>query len=271
LFRADLHCHTNCSDGTLTPVEVVRLAKEIGLSALSITDHDSVNAYETALPAAKEAGLLLGTGVEFSSYHLGRSVHLLGYNYSLESPELHAFCAKHHERRRQRNLAILAKLGARGIVIKEEELVGKTIGRPHIAALMIKKGFVSTIKEAFNLYIGDDCSCFVSGVQISTAETIGVIHRAGGKAFLAHPHLLNNGSLLKELLKLPFDGIECHYARCQPAQEKRWIKIAQERGYLMSGGSDFHGAVKPDIPLGCSWVGEESFFAIFDKLKKSDT
>lgn len=266
-FRADLHCHTTCSDGTLDPEAIVFHAKELGLSGLCITDHDSINAYITAIPAAKSAGLALGAGVEFSSVNEGLSVHLLGYDVDLESEALHSLCTRHVQRRKNRNQKILDKLKAKGIDIPYEELGGTehTIGRPHIATALISKGIVKSVQEAFNVWIGDGKPCFDPGEPISTDETIEIIHEAGGKAFIAHPHLYPNPKMAKKLLDKPIDGIECYYSKCPPNQEKRWVDVAKERGLLISGGSDFHGAIKPQIPLGCSWVSEEIFNQIFDQ------
>ncbi len=264
-FRADLHCHSTCSDGSLSPIELVRHAKTIGLSALSITDHDTIDAYETAIPAAIEVGLRLGTGIEFSCAHKGTSVHILGYDYSLLNSDMAAFCAKHQERREVRNRKILENLKKRNMLVREEELhkSKQTIGRPHIAKLLVAKGYVSSIKEAFQLYLGEGKCCYDPGEAFSVEESIEIIRGAGGKAFLAHPHLLEGAKLIRELLQISFDGIECHYGRFLPAQEKRWIKIAQEKGWLISGGSDFHGDSKSYLPLGSSWVNEETFNKIF--------
>lgn len=263
LFRADLHTHSTCSDGSFTPVELVDLAHQMGFQGLSITDHDSIDAYETAISRAKELGILLGTGVEFSCQFQDVNVHILGYNYQLSHPAIHAFCRRHRERREKRNRAILEKLARHGMLIDETELKGNTIGRPHIAQLMVQKGYIRSIKDAFTHYLGDNKLCCAPSASFSVAETIDLIHQIGGKAFLAHPHLMLRGHLIKELLKLPFDGIECYYSRCHWDQEKRWIKMAQEKGLLISGGSDFHGSIKPDIFFGCSWVDESTFFRIF--------
>ncbi len=268
MFRADLHCHTTCSDGTFTPDQLVRHAKEIGLSGLSITDHDTIEAYPIATKVAKEVGILLGTGVEFSSVFKEMSVHILGYDFLLDDPDLIAFCKKHEQRRLERNQVILEKLRAHRMPIAESELLArgeKSIGRPHIAQLMVEKGYVNSIKHAFQLYLGDDKPCFYRGKSFSSEETIDIIHQAQGKAFLAHPHLLDHRRKIRELLQLPFDGIECYYARFFPADEKKWIQIATERKMLISGGSDFHGSVKDYIPLGCSWVNQETFSKIFSK------
>ena len=268
MFRADLHCHTTFSDGTMTVREVLELAKQVGLSGLSITDHDTVDAYGEAPPIAKELGLLLGAGVEFSSIFRKMSVHILCYDYYLDSPAIKALCERHKKRRTERNKRILEKLTRLSMPILEDELFAmgeRTLGRPHIAHLMVQKGYVPTIRHAFNLYIGDGKPCFDPGEGISTEETLAIIKEAGGKSFLAHPHLLEHASRIKELLKLPFDGIECHYAKLNPDQERRWVKIATEKGILISGGSDYHGSVKEHNPLGCSWVGEETFHRIFER------
>jgi 3',5'-nucleoside bisphosphate phosphatase len=252
----------------MTPEELLRHAKEVGLQGISITDHDTIEAYAVAPQIAKELGLALGTGVEFSSHFQKLSVHILGYDFDLDSPDIQKLCARHQIRRTKRNKAILDKLSRLSMPLFEEELLAmgeRTVGRPHIAMLMIKKGYVSTIKEAFNLYIGDGRPCFDAGEVISSEETITAIHQGGGKAFVAHPHLLEHANQIKKLLQLPFDGLECYYGKFSFDQEKRWIRIAKEKGWLMSGGSDFHGANKDYIQLGCSWVDEETFHKIFTR------
>ena len=264
-----MHCHTTCSDGTMTPRELIFHAKEVGLSGICITDHDTIQAYGEAPPIAKELGLALGNGVEFSSTFSGLSVHILGYDFDLTSPHIHGLCARHQQRRAERNQKILEKLRRLGMFISEEELLSAgahVIGRPHIADLMVKKGHVKTIQQAFNLYIGDGKPCFDVGTSISSEETISILHQAGGKAFLAHPHHLKGGHKMRELLALPFDGLECYYARFPENKQQRFVKIAKEKGWLISGGSDFHGKVKEYIELGCSWVDEQHFYKIFQRL-----
>lgn len=264
-FRADLHCHTTCSDGSLTPKEIIAHAKAVGLSGLSITDHDTVAAYEEALPAAEQVGLKLGIGIEFSSQEGDLSVHILGYNFILYHPEILRLCAEHRDRRLERNRLILQKLKERKMPLDEAFLhEGFVVGRAHIAMKMVENGYVKTISEAFQRFLGDGKPCFAAGRSISTDETLRVIHAAKGKAFIAHPHHLPSGSRLRKLLDKPFDGIECYYSRFFPHQEKQWINLAKERNLLISGGSDYHGVVRPDVPLGCSWVDEATFNKIFD-------
>lgn len=268
MFRADLHCHTLYSDGILTPDALIAKAKEIGLSGLSITDHDSIQAYETAPALAREKQLLLGSGVEFSCAFGELSIHVLGYDFDIHHAGLKSFCEQHRVRRQERNRIILDKLKRRGMVLDEDELnrMGHMIGRPHIARLMLQKGYVNTMKEAFQLYIGDLKPCYYRGPGFSIEETLALIHEAGGKAFIAHPHLMHSASNIKTLLKLPFDGIECHYAKLPAGQEKKWIKMAKEKNLLMSGGSDFHGDVGEYTSLGSSWVDEDNFHKIFQRL-----
>lgn len=264
-FRADLHCHSTCSDGTSSPLELIDLAIENGLSGLSITDHDTINAYSTALPYAKEKNFPLLPGVEFSCIHRDESVHILGYAFNLSDGPLAAFCNKHKERRQQRSLLILEKLAQNQMPISINTDNLESIGRPHLAMEMIKQGYVNSMEEAFKKHLGEGCPSYVPGDAFSVEESIEVIHAAGGVAVIAHPHLINQSQIVTDLLSMPFDGIEAYYAKFSPHQEKPWVKIGKHRDWTLTGGSDFHGTVKPHIPLGCSWVGEETFNQLFDR------
>ncbi|HEX2580182.1 MAG TPA: PHP domain-containing protein [Rhabdochlamydiaceae bacterium] len=262
MIYADLHCHTTCSDGSESPQQLIHLAKQIGLKGLSITDHDSIDAYKEAIPAAKAAGIRLGTGVEFSCEFQGISLHLLGYDFDLNNPSIQQLCERHRKRRESRNRAILANLAKAGMPIAYEELLNVasgTIGRPHIAQLMVNKGYVKNLREAFNLYIGESGLCYDPGVPFTAKEAIEVIHAAKGKVFVAHPQLLPPEFPVEDLLKLPLDGLECYYCRLF---KKVWAEYAKARGWIMSGGSDFHGGSKSD-ELGCSGVDEATFNTIF--------
>ncbi len=267
-FRADLHCHSLYSDGSLSPEELIDFAVEKGLQALSITDHDTVDAYARAIPYAKQKRLLLGTGVEFSCTYKKTSVHALGYDFSLQDAGLHEYCHRQQKKRMVRNQEILEKLRRLSIIIEEEELIAlhsssATLGRPHIAAVMQKKGYVHSTQEAFDRYLGDRGCCFIPGEPFFVEEAASVVKKAGGKLFLAHPHLYSDSLFVKELLSLGFDGLECYYGRSPPRKEKQWLKIAESQKLLVSGGSDFHGSAKPHVLLGSSFVLKELFFAIF--------
>ncbi len=269
MFRADLHTHTHCSDGSLSPTELINLAISANLQGLSITDHDTVAAYAEAIPIAKEKGIALGLGAEFSCVFKEMSVHVLGYDFPHDHPDILAFCASHKNRRQERCRVMLSKLKTHKILLSEEDVFPAqgNVGRLHIARAMVAKGYVPTIKQAFLLYLGDHKPCFHLGESVSVEETLHLLHAIGGKAFLAHPHLLRNQRKTKALLELGFDGIECYYARQIFGEEKRWVDIARQKNWLISGGSDFHGEIKNGVPIGASWVNLETFHTIFSKTK----
>lgn len=274
-FIADLHCHSTCSDGSKTPEELVLIAKAIGLKGLAITDHDSIESFSIASETAKREGIELLTGVEFSTVHNKTSIHILGYAFAPHSEIIESFCQKHHLRRFTRNQAILEKLVKAGLPITELELERETsgsmttVGRPHIAKAMMRKGYVKTVQEAFQKYLGDGKSCFAEGPSFSTTETIDLIHEAKGLAVIAHPHLVDNGRILNELLEMNFDGIECYYAKFNMDQHKRWLRIAEKKKWLITGGSDFHGDIKPNLPLGSSYIDEPKFRILYDHFQKN--
>lgn len=267
LFRADLHCHSVCSDGSATPLELLLLANQVGLSGLSITDHDTIEAYTPEiLASAEELGIRLLSGVELSTEFGEHTIHILGYGFDLLSPSLLTFLEEMQRRRNERNRAILKKLLSKNIIVTEEELANlvtsgmkKTIGRPHIASIMVKKGYVKTTNDAFSRYLSENASCYVQGFKFTPSDAIQIIHEAKGKAVLAHPHFIQNGRIINHLLSLPFDGIECYYGSLLEHQERPWVKIAKEKNWIASGGSDYHGFFRPRITLGCSWVNEETF------------
>lgn len=266
-YRADLHCHSTCSDGTMTPIELLHLAKKKGLSGLSITDHDTLDAYTPeTFQAAKELGIDLFVGVEFSARYHNSSVHILGYNVEKNETIL-SFCEKHKIRRENRNREILEKFKKYSIFITEEELfacaTGSVIGRPHIAQILVQKNYVKDIQEAFDRYLGERKCCFVESHSFTIPETIDVIHEAHGKALIAHPHLIQRQGILRILIGMNFDGIECYYSNLHNQIERKWLKMAKEKNWLMSGGSDFHGSIKPYIELGASWVDKETVDRLF--------
>jgi hypothetical protein len=263
-FRADIHTHTTCSDGSDHPLVLLRLAKQANLQGLSITDHDTIDAYTPELfSEAAKLDIAILPGMEISSELEGSSVHILGYGYDLNSSSLRKFLIQMQKKRGERNRAILQKLAALKMVITEEELksfaVHRTIGRPHIAQLMVQKGFVPTTYDAFDRYLREGALCYTSGIKYSPREVIEEIHKAKGKAVLAHPHFMKKGSFLRTILALPFDGLECYYGRLAKELERPWLKIAKEKGLIATGGSDYHGELKPHIPLGCSWINKTTF------------
>ena len=265
--RYDLHTHSTVSDGTFLPNELIDLAASYELAGISITDHDTIDAYTDELFSyAHEKNIEIVPGVEFSSCYGDTGIHLLGYCFDIDNPEIKQFCIRHKERRRERNLLILDLLKKAGMELTLDDLSDAkgVVGRPHIASAMIKKGYVATLQDAFRLYIGDGKPCFAPGNRFSLDETIGVIHKAGGKAVLAHPILLKKRSLIKKLLELPFDGVECFYANFSGKQNGEISHIAEKHNNLIqTGGSDFHGSVKPHSVLGSAYTTFENL----EKLK----
>lgn len=270
-FRADIHCHSNCSDGSDSPLELLEKAMDADLQGLSITDHDTVAAYTSEfLIEAQKRGIAILSGVEISSEFDGLSIHILGYGYDLMDGGFQDFLQQIQMKRRERNRAILRLLAARNMPISEDELQEfarlKTVGRPHIAQLMVAKGYIGKEGEAFEKYLREGGLCYASGIRFHPKEVIQAIKKAKGKAVLAHPHFIKKGTFLRKLLGLPFDGIECYYSKLDKVFERPWLKIAKERSWIATGGSDYHGSCKPHISLGCSWVSEH----VFNKLQNNN-
>ncbi len=257
---ADLHCHSTYSDGTATPAEIVDLAVSLHLKAVSLTDHDSTLGLEELYKAAKAKGLEMISGVEFSCHVDQESVHLLGYGFDPDAPSIKKLQEKHLLRRSTRNEEIFKKLHRLGIKVDPSEITAQgIIGRPHIAELLVKHKIVGSMQEAFKKYLGEGKLAYVPAYTITVNETIDVIHAAGGVAILAHPHLIDSIPLLNKLLQSPFDGIECYYSNFTPEENARWVKRAQRRNWLETGGSDYHGLNKPYVKYGCTTVDEEHF------------
>jgi hypothetical protein len=266
-FKADLHCHSCFSDGADTPEQLIQLAVDKGFSGLSITDHDTIAAYGQAIDTADKKNILLLSGVEFSAFSHGEPVHILGYGYNLKSEAIARLCQKQQLRREERNRCILTKLRKLNIEISFDELMQTgskgSIGRPHIAQLLLSRGIVSSLQEAFERYLAEGKAAYDPGEPISVEETLETIHRGRGLAVLAHPHLLKRTTTVRALLRMPFDGLECYYARFTLDQEKKWIELAQQRKWLITGGSDYHGTTKPMSLFGSSWVGKETFDRLY--------
>jgi len=261
--RADLHCHSTYSDGSLTPKELVALAKEMGLSGLSITDHDSFSGYFEA----EGEGIDILPGVELSTEFEKKSVHILGYAFDPHDKDFTAFCLAQREARLERNRQIIQRLAQSGLELTEDEVIdsrdpNKAYGRVHIALVLLKKGYIKDFHEAFKRFIGSNCSCYVPGKKCTSLEAIEAIHKAKGKAVLAHPHLLHSRSLERKLLALPFDGLEAYYGRFLPNVNAHWVEVAQKRGLFVTGGSDFHGLPKPEVRLGANVAPQDVFEAL---------
>ena len=255
----DLHAHSTASDGTYTPAQLVAYALEKGLSALALTDHDTVDGVAEALAAAKGTPIEIIPGAEFSSSYYGRDIHIVCMFLNHQSPLLIQRLSQARDGREKRNEKMCALLKEHGIDISMEELrehfPNSTITRAHYKELMLKKGYVKSSEEAFERYIGDHAPCYVPRDRMRPEEAIAIIRMAGGVPVLAHPMQYGYGSdRLEELVSLLKDagleGIEVFYSTHTSREERLLLSLAEKYDLAPSGGSDFHGSVKKNIDLG---------------------
>jgi predicted metal-dependent phosphoesterase TrpH len=256
----DLHTHTNESDGTYSPFELVDTAVDLRLDALAISDHDTLAGYDRALPRAREKGLDLVCGIELSTKFHGKTVHLLGY-FLHEPPTdgFRAWLAEMQATRRDRNVRMAERLRSLGIDVRIEEVERKgrsLAGRPHFAKLMLEKGYVSTIQQAFDDYLDESAKGYVDREEPSVTMAIKRIAAAGGISSIAHPVRMGYRdpekmrALVAELRDAGLTALEVYHSDHRPADVAQYLGLAREFDLGVTGGSDFHGDVKPGIRLG---------------------
>ena len=263
--RIDLHIHSTASDGTLSPSEIISLAHSLNLGAIAITDHDTIDGSKEALALGIPPSLKFLTGVEISasfdpSFPCTGSFHMLGYSMRLDDPVLNQALDQLQDARKNRNPRIVERLNNLGIDISLKDVANEfgegQLGRPHIAQIMVKKGFVKSINEAFDKYLGTDRPAYVDKYRFDCARAIEIILAAGGIPVLAHPFFLDIKNkdrfedLIVKLKEIGLKGIEVYYSEHSPDLTAFYAEIANRYGLLMTGGSDFHGSVKPDIQMG---------------------
>jgi predicted metal-dependent phosphoesterase TrpH len=261
----DLHAHTTASDGSLTPTQLVALAKETGLAALGVTDHDTVAGLAEADAAALAAGLILVPGVELSVDYPHGQFHLLGYFVDYTSRTLLDRLQYLQDFRSNRNEKMVALMQQAGLPITmadlEREAGGDVIGRPHMALAMVRKGIVASTQEAFDRYLADGKPFHLPKVKLGPAEAIALLHSAGAVTVLAHPKYLKIDdpaqlrTQLARFKEMGLDGIEVFYFRHTEAETALYQQLAHDLGFVISGGSDFHGASKPHVKLGVVYQG----------------
>lgn len=253
----DLHLHTTVSDGSYTPAELVRHAAQLGLAAVAVTDHDSVDGCAEAETEGKRLGLEVVPGIEISTKY-GGPVHLLGYYIDIGSPSLREVLDGIVRDRDERNKKVVALMAADGLEVNYEEMqrrFGTVIGRPHFAQVLTELGLASDTADAFARYVEKGRRYYVGRSFLSLERSIEVILEAGGLPVLAHPfqYRLDDTalrSLIEHCLALGLRGMECRYSGYTQQQEAYLEALAAEYDLIRTGGSDFHGESKPSIAMG---------------------
>ena len=276
LKRVDLHIHSNASDGSLEPEELVTRAVKAGLAAIAIADHDIVDGVERAVRAAQGTGLIVVPAVELTAYIKGDrpdqyyEMHLIGMFVEASDPDFVAELKRLQRIRVERVEKIGEKLRGMGLSFDSAEVLRRagagSVGRVHVAMEMVRQGACASIREAFDGYIGADKPAYVPKERLTPAQAIRLIHDAGGAAVLAHPGFSDRiADMLEELQEAGLDGIEVHYPGHSPADEARWLDAARELDLAVSGGSDFHGEAKPETDIGQETVSMIEVCELLDR------
>ena len=273
----DLHTHSNKSDGSFSPAELVRYAVEKGLSAIALTDHDTTDGIEEALKAAKDREIEVIPGIEFSSEYEGQDIHIVGLYIDYQSDFFKRRLVNFVNGREIRNREMCRRLTEHGMPVTYEELVAEfpdsVITRSHFAKYLLQHGYTKSLKEAFDRYIGDRCPCFVPRKKITPMRAVEIILKAGGFPILAHPLLYHMSKerldkLVSQLKEVGLQGLEAVYCTYSPSDEREMRKLANKYELCISGGSDFHGNAKPGLDLavgyGKLFIPEE----ILDRIKQ---
>lgn len=256
----DLHVHTTMSDGTLTASEIVKLAKDKGLIAIAITDHDTISGIGEAIETGRRLGLEVIPGVEISGACDYGILHILGYFLDYTDVALLSGLDYLRNQRKARISKILNKLLENNVFISEADVVreshGSSPGRPHLANLMYESGYVKTRQEAFDKYLRKGACAYVPKVKLEAEDAIRLISNAGGIAGIAHPHSLNIDdpeklhNVIKSFVQMGLGAIEAYYPQHTDKQTRLFLKIAEEFDLVVTGGTDFHGSNKPGVELG---------------------
>ncbi len=275
----DLHVHTTASDGSLTPSELVAYASRKDLEAVAVTDHDTVEGVAEAADAGAREQVEVVPGVEISAQHEGGTLHILGYYIDVRSSRLLKGLEVVQEARRSRNPRLIENLQKLGIDITLEEVAltaaGGQIGRPHVAQVLVKKGYVKDARQAFCKYLQKGAAAYEPKFRIPPAEALSLICSAGGIAVLAHPFTLSCKTELDldafvcELAGQGLQGIEVYYPEHSTDREQLYARIARRHGLLLTGGSDFHGPALNDVDLGTGRGSLRVPYRLLAEMKKT--
>ena len=272
--RIDLHVHSTSSDGSYSPEALVDLAKEQGLSAIAITDHDTVSGFAPAYEYGKLMGIEVVPGIEISTKY-GGPIHILGYYVDVNSEKLKPVLDWVVHDRDERNRKIAEKMAADGIPISYDRMrqrFGEVIGRPHFARILVELGLARNTRDAFDRYVEKGQRYYLPRNFLSIERSVEIIREAGGIPVLAHPfQYKRDDDGLRDILKHCMDyglmGMECRYSGYSQEQSSYLEALADEYGLLMTGGSDFHGINKPDIRLGDGKGGLNVPYEFLERMK----
>lgn len=255
----DLHVHSTASDGTLSPKELVEKAKEINLSAIALTDHDTIDGINLFMKSGRDYGINTIAGIELAGDYNDIEIHIVGIYIDYKNKDLNNFLKDIKQKREERNHLLINKLNSFGFNISYEDVKnmagGDIITRAHYANVMVEKRYVDNKNEAFSKFLGDGKPCYLKRNLPSAEECIKIIKEAKGFAIIAHPTLYKMDyreirKMCTNLIPLGLDGIEVIYSTYRHEQQREITRICDDLGLKPSGGSDFHGSIKPDIHLG---------------------
>jgi 3',5'-nucleoside bisphosphate phosphatase len=277
----DLHAHTLYSDGSVSPSQLVALAHSHGASAVAITDHDTVAGLAEGRRTAEQLGIEFINGIEISAEYSPGTMHILGYCIDADSHALATKLDELRSARNDRNPKIAARLQALGFDISYDDVMrlagNEVLGRPHFARLMIERGYAQSMQDAFDRFLAKGAAAYVEKTRLSPANSIELIHKAGGVAVLAHPYQLKLPSieeveqLVGELAMLGLDGIEAIYSRHSLAERDIYTQMAARHHLLVTGGSDYHGSYKPDISIVTGKGDLEVPYVLIEEIKARAT
>jgi hypothetical protein len=273
----DLHMHSTCSDGSLTPEELAAAALDMGLEAAALTDHDTVSGVERFLSAASGTPLHAAPGVELASMLFNKDIHIVGLFIDPRNGTLLSALEQMRLWREVRNAEMTEKIRAKGYEITMDEVLaeagGESVGRPHMAAVLLKKGYFENTQDVFNRLIGRNGPCYVCRQYYPVDACIRLIHEANGLAIWAHPLHAARGAraalrkIGSRLVSYGLDGLECYYSMFAEQQQADTLEFARARSLLVSGGSDFHGASHPRVKMGTGIDGNLAIpFEIYERL-----
>lgn len=272
----DLHTHSVKSDGSMEPAELVRHAKANNLAAIALTDHDNIDGVEEALAEGKRVGVDVVPAIELSAQS-ATETHVLGYYIDIKSPVLLDTLRRVREARVARNVETAQKLQELGFDVTLEEALAKApagvVGRAHFAAVMADKGYVSSVKEAFDLYLANGRPAYSSNQLLTVRDCIDVINAAGGGAYIAHLHLIRLDDeqlerFLKELIPYGLSGVEGYYTEYTEEMHEKYTALAARLDLGISGGTDFHAAMKPHISIGTGLGNMRIPYDVLENIRK---